>query len=103
VSARRAAAPLTAALVLLGCSRGPGTEDHAAADSLRPAPHPTRSLLAGGPYAYVTAEAGNAVTVIDLRADSVVASVQPGRRPRGVRVSPDGSTLIVAVSGSPRR
>ncbi len=65
-------------------------------------PHVAKSLLGGGPYLYVSDEDGNSVAVIDVRAESVVASMAPGRRPRGVRVSPDGSTLIVAVSGSPK-
>ena len=81
------------------CSR----ESAPRADSLAVAkPRPHVSLLGGGPYVYVSGEDGNAIAVIDTRADTVVASVQPGRRPRGLRVSPDGSTLIVAVSGSPK-
>lgn len=56
----------------------------------------------GGPYVYVTNEDGNDVTVIDSRTDSVVRTLEPGRRPRGVRLSPDGTHLIVAVSGSPK-
>jgi DNA-binding beta-propeller fold protein YncE len=39
--------------------------------------------------------------VIDLGSKTVVATVPLGKRPRGVRVSPDGSFLYVALSGSP--
>ena len=88
-----------ALVVAAACSR----ESAPPAESVAVAKPPVRaSLLGGGPYVYVSGEDGNAIAVIDTRADTVVASVQPGRRPRGVRVSPDGSTLIVAVSGSPK-
>ena len=56
----------------------------------------------GGPYLFVSNEDGNDVTVISTKTDSVVATLEPGQRPRGVRISPDGKWLIVAVSGSPK-
>src|SRR6185437_2445884 len=56
----------------------------------------------GGPYLFVSNEDGNDVTVIDSKNDSVVATLDPGQRPRGIRVTPDGTKLIVAVSGSPK-
>lgn len=62
----------------------------------------TSSLLEGGPYAFVSNEVGDNVSVIDVRTDSVVATLDAGQRPRGIRLTPDGKTLIVAVSGSPR-
>jgi PQQ-dependent catabolism-associated beta-propeller protein len=52
--------------------------------------------------AYVTNEGSEELTVVDTRNDSVVASFPVGTRPRGVRVSPDGKTVFVALSGSPR-
>lgn len=60
------------------------------------------SLLEGGPYAFVSNEVGDNVSVIDVRTGSVVATLDPGQRPRGIRLMPDGKTLVVAVSGSPR-
>ena len=60
------------------------------------------SLLDGGPYAFVSDEAGNDVSVIDVRTDGVVATLDPGQRPRGIRLMPNGKALVVAVSGSPR-
>ena len=60
------------------------------------------SLATGGPYAFISDEVSNAVSVIDMRSDSVVATLAPGQRPRGIRLMPDGRTLVVAVSGSPR-
>lgn len=62
----------------------------------------TRSLAKGGPYAFVSNEAGNDVSVIDLESDSVITTLDPGQRPRGIRVTPNGKMLVVAVSGSPR-
>jgi YVTN family beta-propeller protein len=40
------------------------------------------------------------VSVIDTRAERVVATIRVGKRPRGLRVSPDGARLYVALSGS---
>jgi YVTN family beta-propeller protein len=55
-----------------------------------------------GELAYVTNEDSQELSVIDTRTDSVVASIPVGTRPRGVRVSHDGRTVFVALSGSPK-
>jgi len=55
-----------------------------------------------GLLAYATNEDSQELTVIDTRTDSVVASIPVGTRPRGVRVSADGRTVFVALSGSPK-
>src|SRR5688572_1472025 len=55
-----------------------------------------------GTRLYVTNEDAGEVTVIDADRDEVVARVPVGKRPRGVRVSPDGAFLYVALSGSPK-
>jgi YVTN family beta-propeller protein len=52
--------------------------------------------------AYVTNEGSQELTIIDTRTDSAVATIPVGTRPRGVKVSPDGKTIFVALSGSPR-
>ena len=52
--------------------------------------------------AYVSNEADGTVSVIDTGAERVVATIHVGTRPRGLRVSPDGARLYVALSGSPR-
>src|SRR5215475_1780316 len=57
--------------------------------------------LAFGYHVYVTNEKGGDVTVIDGTTREVVATIPVGKRPRGIRVSPDGKTLFVAVSGTP--
>ena len=55
-----------------------------------------------GDLAYVTNEDSQELTVIDTRTDSAVASIPVGTRPRGVRIAPDGKTVFVALSGSPK-
>ena len=51
---------------------------------------------------YVSVEDGDEVAVIDLSRQEVVAHIPVGKRPRGVKVSGDGKTLYVALSGSPK-
>ena len=64
----------------------------------------TASASPAGPalLAYVTNEDSQELTIIDTRSDSAVASFPVGTRPRGVHVTPDGKTVFVALSGSPR-
>lgn len=62
---------------------------------------PAASLPAGE-LAYVSNEDSQELTVIDTRMDSVVTVIPVGTRPRGVRVAPDGKTVFVALSGSPK-
>ncbi len=50
----------------------------------------------------MTNEGSEELSVIDTRTDTVVASIAVGTRPRGVRLSDDGKTIFVALSGSPR-
>jgi YVTN family beta-propeller protein len=52
--------------------------------------------------AYVSNEDGESVSVLDTRNGSVVATVPVGKRPRGLKLSRDGSVLYVAVSGLPK-
>src|SRR5258708_23553465 len=56
---------------------------------------------ASGPRLYVTNETSGDLSVIDARTESVVSTIPLGKRPRGIAVSPDHSTLYVALSGSP--
>src|SRR5262245_17478499 len=57
-------------------------------------PKPT-SLL------FVTNEMSGDLTVIDVGTRRVVNTIPLGKRPRGIRVSPDKTTLYIALSGSP--
>ena len=52
--------------------------------------------------AYVSNEDGESVSVIDTGTDQVVATIQVGKRPRGLKLNADGSLLYVAVSGLPK-
>ncbi|MCP5145546.1 MAG: beta-propeller fold lactonase family protein [Gammaproteobacteria bacterium] len=51
---------------------------------------------------YVTNEDSNTVSVIDGASMQVMESIAVGKRPRGLRLSADGRSLYVALSGSPK-
>jgi YVTN family beta-propeller protein len=57
--------------------------------------------LPTSPRLYVSNETGGHVVVIDPASASVIGRIEVGKRPRGLRLSPDGKTLFVALSGSP--
>lgn len=50
---------------------------------------------------YVTNEQDGTLSVVDGDSLSVIATIPAGKRPRGIRLSPDGKRLYVALSGSP--
>jgi YVTN family beta-propeller protein len=52
--------------------------------------------------AYVTNEDGESVTVLDTDKAEVIATVNVGKRPRGLKLSHDEKELYVAVSGLPK-
>lgn len=86
-------------------ARPAGGESAAAtahADTTRASAAPAPGLAASGELAYVTSEEGRTLTVIQTATDSVVATIEVGTRPRGVRVRRDGRMVYVALSGSPR-
>ncbi|HSJ75241.1 MAG TPA: beta-propeller fold lactonase family protein, partial [Gemmatimonadales bacterium] len=83
--------------VLGGCKEQPALGGRA--DTTAEISSPTGP---GGELGYVTNEDSQNLTVIDTRTDSVVATISVGTRPRGVKVSPDGKTVYVALSGSPK-
>jgi YVTN family beta-propeller protein len=55
-------------------------------------------MPSGAPLTYVSNEGSGDITVIDTGTDSVVATIHVGKRPRGIRVSPDGKAVYVALS-----
>lgn len=59
-------------------------------------------LAARAGHAYVSNEDSRSVSVIDTDSARVVATIEVGKRPRGIKVSPDGQRLYVAVSGLPK-
>src|SRR5204863_4874281 len=54
------------------------------------------------PLVYVSTEEGGEVIAIDPATAAVAARIPVGKRPRGLKISPDGKHLYVALSGSPR-
>lgn len=70
-----------------------------ALSSLAPA---CKKTAHSGARMFVSNEDGNSISVVDAQTQAVVATIPVGKRPRGMRVSPDGRTLYVALSGSPK-
>lgn len=110
VTCRIGALRLLALALAMACEPAPEAPPGAARDTA-PAPReaarldtipPATTPDTQGPLAFVSNEDSDDVTVIDTATDSVVATVPVGQRPRGIRVSPDGSRVYVAVSGSPK-
>jgi YVTN family beta-propeller protein len=60
------------------------------------------AMSARGERAYVSNEDGNSVSVIDTRTAKVVATIDVGKRPRGMKIDRAGARLFVAVSGLPK-
>jgi YVTN family beta-propeller protein len=88
---------LVALIAIAGCSNTPSntsTPTPAPAETPRPAP-------AAGPRVYVTNERSGNLTIIDATSRQAIATVPLGKRPRGIRLAPDGKTLYIALSGSP--
>jgi len=78
-----------------GNSKAPAQQ--AAAPAAAPAPPPAPPALG----VYVTNEQSGDLSIIDAATASVVGTIPLGKRPRGIAASPDGTTLYVALSGSP--
>jgi YVTN family beta-propeller protein len=88
------------AVLAFGCSRPEtGAPDATPADTAAP-PAATRSIPTG-PKLFVSNENSGDLSVIDVGTQQVVATIPVGKRPRGIRLSPDGSLIYVALSGSP--
>ncbi|HEY0687170.1 MAG TPA: cytochrome D1 domain-containing protein [Steroidobacter sp.] len=51
---------------------------------------------------YVSNEDGHSVSVLDVASATNIATIEVGKRPRGMKLSRDGSRLFVAVSGLPK-
>lgn len=59
-------------------------------------------LAARADRAYVSNEDGHSVSVLDAASGRPIATIAVGKRPRGLKLSSDGSRLYVAVSGLPK-
>jgi YVTN family beta-propeller protein len=51
---------------------------------------------------FVSAEQSGEVVVVDPLSGKVLQRIAVGKRPRGLKLAPDGTQLFVALSGSPR-
>src|SRR5690349_3056488 len=60
------------------------------------------ATAAWGGRAYVSNEDGNSVSVIDTQRAEVIATIDVGKRPRGMKLDRAGKRLFVAVSGLPK-
>jgi len=73
---------LAAILAVAGCSR-------------------TGRGAAGSTLAFVTNEFSGDLSVVDGSSGKLLGTYALGKRPRGIKLSPDGRVLYVALSGSP--
>ena len=88
------AAALAALVAVTGCAARPERrESSARTETQPPAARPLR--------VYVSNERSNDISVIDPASNLVINTIPVGKRPRGIHVSRDGSTVYVALSGSP--
>ena len=60
------------------------------------------SARADSSFIYVTSERSGDLTIIDGTTEAVVGTYPVGKRPRGIRISPDGKRVYAVVTGSPR-
>jgi YVTN family beta-propeller protein len=88
---------LAAIVLSLSCGTGQPREEKPG-EGAATAATPT---LQGSYGVYVTNEMSGDLTVIDPATNSSVVTVPLGKRPRGIRSSPDGQRLYIALSGSP--
>ena len=54
----------------------------------------------GGNLLYVTVPGKNAVSVVNVSTNIVIATIPVGQKPEGINISPDGSTVYVADNSS---
>jgi YVTN family beta-propeller protein len=53
-------------------------------------------------WVYITNEDSEDLSIISTLTHEVVATIPVGKRPRGIRIAPDGKSVFVAISGSPK-
>jgi YVTN family beta-propeller protein len=99
---RRSLVPVLMAIAALSaCNDRPreaATASPAAAPAAAAVPAPA---LQGSYGVYVTNEMSGNLTVIDPVSNTAIITLPLGKRPRGIKASPDGGRLFVALSGSP--
>src|SRR5262245_39994744 len=91
------AAAVVAGAVWAGCSRSaPPAQSTSAPSASAPQPAPE-----SGTRVYISDATGGNVIVVDPESGQVIERIAVGKRPRGIRLSPAGDRLFVALSGSP--
>lgn len=60
------------------------------------------NLVAADYLVYASNEDSNELSIIDPGSNETIGTIAVGKRPRGVRISPDGAKVYVALSGSPK-
>src|SRR5688572_18434135 len=85
---------MLAMVAMAGCSREEAPPPEAGATA-------TPSADGSQGWVFATNEISGDLSVIDVASRTVTATIPLGKRPRGVRASPDHTTLYVALSGSP--
>jgi YVTN family beta-propeller protein len=93
--------PLFSAILILGgCSdeqpAGSQPEEMVVGEESMPAPAET-SWPVGGELVYVSNEDSGNISIISTLDNQVVATMDVGRRPRGIRVAPGGEKVYVAL------
>ena len=53
-------------------------------------------------WVYITNEDSEDLSIISSLTNEVIATIPVGKRPRGIRLAPDGKSVFVAISGSPK-
>src|SRR4051812_22638603 len=86
-------AVIAVAIAGAACKEAPKSTTPAASPAAAPAPPPPPKVRV-----YVTNEASGDLTVINGETHEVVTTAPLGKRPRGIKASPDGKTLYVALS-----
>lgn len=58
--------------------------------------HPAHVVASADGRAFVTQSGENSVAIVDIAAGKVVGTIETGRYPHGLRISPDGEEIYVA-------
>lgn len=85
---------IVASVFVTACSGQGGAPTSQTAQAPAPPPQPALKL-------YVSDETGGSIVVVDPVGGKVLDRIAVGKRPRGMKVSRDGTKLYVALSGSP--
>ena len=92
---------IIAAVLSLSLASCGGSAPQSSSTTSPGAAAPASAPATSGPRLYVSDETGGNVVVIDPGSATVIERIPVGKRPRGIRLSRDGKSLFIALSGSP--